>query len=86
MGCGVNSLTIRAWFFKEDIAMTVSGAYGRDYKSLKAAKVDWDANKDFVIRDMFHGGGRYVNREQTINMKEAIMVRYAKDRKIGVLN
>lgn len=66
--------------------MTVSGAYGRTYKSLKAAKADWDADKDFVIRDLFHGGGTYVNKQDAINIKEAIMCRYDRDRKIGKLN
>lgn len=25
------------------------GAYGRDYKSLAAAKADWEADKDFTV-------------------------------------
>jgi len=29
--------------------VTVVPAYGRDYTSGKAAKADWDANKDFII-------------------------------------
>ena len=29
---------------------TVSGAYGRDYKSKKDLLVDWNANKDFRMR------------------------------------
>ena len=66
--------------------MTVRGAYGRTYKSLKAAKADWDADKDFVIVDMFHGGGTYVNKADAINMSESIMLRYDNDRKTGKLN
>jgi hypothetical protein len=68
-----------------ETSMTISGAYGRDYKSLKAAQKDWDANKDFTMRDLFHGGGTYVNKEDAANMREAIMVRYDQDRKIGRL-
>lgn len=30
---------------------TVTPAYGRDYKSAKAAKEDWQAGKDFIIAD-----------------------------------
>ena len=66
--------------------MTVLGAYGRTYKSLKAAKIDWNADKDFVIRDMFHGSGTYVNKQDAVNIKEAIMCRYDNDKKIGQLN
>ena len=32
------------------MSLIVSGAYGRDYKSAKAAKADWNAEKDFIIR------------------------------------
>ena len=31
---------------------TLIPAYGRDYKSGKAAKADWKAGKDFVIADI----------------------------------
>lgn len=65
------------------LIMTVSGAYGRDYKSLKAAKQDWTDGKDFIIRDLFHGVGRYVNKEDAGAM--SVMVRYQQDRRIGEL-
>ena len=32
---------------------TLTPAYGRDYKSGKALKEDWDANKDFVINNPY---------------------------------
>lgn len=68
--------------------MTVSGAYGRDYKSLKAAKQDWADNKDFIIRDGFHGGGRYINKADHAKYAShhTIMVRYKADVKIGQLS
>lgn len=66
--------------------MTVSGAYGRDYKSLKTAKIDWNADKDFIIRDIFRGSGTYINKSDAKDIKEAIMVRYDEDRKFGQLN
>ncbi len=31
--------------------MTGTPAYGRDYKTAKAAKADWKAGKDFIIQD-----------------------------------
>lgn len=37
-------------------------AYGRDYKSAKAAKEAWAEGKDFIIQNMFSpDDGRYVN-------------------------
>jgi len=32
--------------------ITLVPAYGRDYKSAKAVKADFDAGKDFTINDM----------------------------------
>ena len=49
--------------------MTLLPAYGRDYKSAKAVLKDWDANKDFLIGDDFHGGyGRPVNKQDCDRM------------------
>jgi hypothetical protein len=42
--------------------MIVSGAYGRKYATAKEAKADWNDGKDFIIRDIFSGPGRYVNK------------------------
>ncbi len=62
--------------------MTVTPAYNRDYKSLAAAKADWDAGKDFIIADHFDPyDGKPVNKEQCGG--KTVMVRYAKLRKIG---
>ena len=45
--------------------MTLTPAYGRDYKSAKAAKADYNANKDFVVNDFSSRyDGAYVNKEQ----------------------
>ena len=30
--------------------VTVTPAYGRDYKTAKAAKADWKAGKDFILQ------------------------------------
>jgi len=32
--------------------VTVTPAYGRDYKSAKAAKADWQQGKDFILQDI----------------------------------
>jgi len=55
--------------------MTVSGAYGRDYKSAKDMKADWDANKDFTLRSM--EGSGYVNKPQVPGIE--VMGRYKRD-------
>ena len=34
--------------------ITVTPAYGRDYKSAAAVKTDWNAGKDFIIQDISH--------------------------------
>lgn len=34
---------------------TVSGAYGRDYKSIHAMLKDWEGGKDFIV----HPSGQY---------------------------
>jgi selenocysteine lyase/cysteine desulfurase len=37
--------------------MTVGGAYGRDYASLSAMKIDWEAGKDFIMLSIDAGFG-----------------------------
>jgi len=42
-------------------------AYGRDYKSAKAVKADFDADKDFTIQDVScKWNGKCVNKPQLI--------------------
>lgn len=62
----------------------VEPAYGRDYKSLKAAKADWDAGKDFRINDMSSpDDGRCLNKPQVPDA--SVLLRYGKQRKVGWL-
>lgn len=58
--------------------MEIAGAYGRDYKSLKDAKADWDANKDFQILDVGPNMGRYINKAQLSELPAGttLMVRF----------
>lgn len=66
------------------IAGTLTPAYGRDYKSLKDAQTDFDANKDFTLNSPFGGG--YINKEQIVSEgNTTIPVRYNKLQKYGVL-
>lgn len=62
--------------------MTVSGAYGRDYKTEKDMKADWIAGKDFVIQSVVDGPGRYVSVRE---FKGEVWGRFDKMTKIGRL-
>ena len=45
--------------------VTLTPAYGRDYKSKKEVLVDWNGNKDFVIQCMMHPyDGKYATRKE----------------------
>ena len=55
--------------------MTLTPAYGRDYKSAKDARADFDANKDWIIDDYFSKwDGKPVNKEQLIG--ETVTLRF----------
>ena len=63
--------------------MELVPAYGRDYKSAKAVKADFDANKDFLIVDL---GSRYygkpVNKQDLAIDGAHVMIRYDRLRKV----
>jgi hypothetical protein len=61
--------------------MTLTPAYGRDYKSVKEVQADLDADKDFIEAV----SGRYINKSQLLEMGQAaVNVRYAKLRKVTI--
>tara|TARA_R100001129_G_C5095440_1_gene182548 strand:- start:296 stop:487 length:192 start_codon:yes stop_codon:yes gene_type:complete len=60
--------------------MTVTPAYGRDYKSAKAAKAAWKSGKDFIIRDFF---SPYDGKPCSIRDTQGqVTIRYDKLRKV----
>jgi hypothetical protein len=64
--------------------MTLTPAYGRDYKSKKAVQADWDAGKDFIVCDMSSPwDGKPANKE---SLREAglrqVMIRFDRLTKI----
>ncbi len=64
--------------------MTISGAYGRDYKSKAAVEADFFADKDFAVRTV--GGRGYTNRADLLRLGVSeVNVRYAQDRKVCVV-
>lgn len=57
--------------------MTLTPAYGRDYKSKKEVIAAWEAGKDFIVADMFGGNcGRCVNKDDAASVRETIYIRY----------
>lgn len=70
--------------------MTLTPAYGRDYKSAKAVKADWEADKDFIIADFMDPyEGKPVNRQQLrengTSPGTVVKIRYGQLRKVTVL-
>jgi hypothetical protein len=66
--------------------MTLTPAYGRDYKSQKAVKVDFDADKDFIVADFMHPScGSYANKSDLEGEYKEIYIRYHDLRKIMVI-
>lgn len=62
-------------------SLTVIPAYGRDYKSGKAAKADWNANLDFIIADMFNPyDGKPINKADASGYN--ITIRFNQLRKV----
>lgn len=66
--------------------LTLVPAFGRDYKSAKAVKADWDAGKDFLIAQYLHPyDGKYINKPQH-PAGTTIQIRYDKRTKMCVIN
>ena len=65
--------------------MTLTPAYGRDYKNKKTVQSDLDHDKDFVIADLMHpDSGRYVNRADLAKTGTvSVMIRYKRLAMIG---
>jgi hypothetical protein len=60
--------------------ITVTPAYGRDYKSAKLAQSDWAAGKDFVMP--FVLGSQLINKQDADSGGMVITIRYDQDRKV----
>jgi plasmid maintenance system killer protein len=64
--------------------MILVPAYGREYKSAKAVKEDWDANKDFRISDISSpDDGRYINKQDA--PKGSYSIRYNQLAKVCIV-
>ena len=66
--------------------MTLTPAYGRDYKSAKAVREDFLAGKDFVIADFVHpDSGRYVSVTELAGREREVYIRYCRLTKMVVV-
>ena len=63
---------------------TLIPAYSRDYKTAKAVKADFDADKDFLISDAFDAyDGKPVNLSQLLTESPiTVNIRFARQTKI----
>ena len=64
--------------------MTLTPSYGRDYKSAKAVKADWEAGKDFTIASIGPDMGRQCSKSD-LPAGTSVTLRYAKLRKCVVV-
>jgi len=65
--------------------MTLTPAYGRDYKTKKEVLEAWNTDKDFQVADLFSGrSGSYTNRADLVGMnhKGFITIRYSRLTKV----
>lgn len=63
--------------------ITLTPAYGRDYKTSKAVLSDWNENRDFIICCIAHQyDGKSINKEQAIETNDNYTIRFCKQTKI----
>lgn len=65
--------------------LTLTPAYGRDYRSRAAVLEAWQAGSDFVIASFGPDSGRYVNREDLVGKPTTLNIYYGKLRKVTVI-
>ena len=64
--------------------MTLTPAYGRDYKSKKAVLEDWNAKKDFTINDISSKWNGMVCNSDDLGAKPGVKFRYDRLTKVFV--
>jgi hypothetical protein len=66
--------------------MTLTPAYGRDYKSVKEVTAAFNADQDFCVADMFSGPGTYTNRQDLLKSGIGqVTIRYKSLRSVTVV-
>jgi len=69
--------------------LTLTPAYGRDYKNGKEVRADWAAGKDFIVSNLFSSSdGKYINIEDAKNDSNinSVNIRYKELRNVVVIN
>jgi hypothetical protein len=65
--------------------MTLTPAYGRDYKSKADVMKDFESDKDFEVNDVT-AQGQYTNRAGLVAMKvRSVTIRYARLTRVAVV-
>ena len=63
--------------------LTLTPAYGKDYKSAKEVKEAWNRGSDFIIADFGHRyEGKPINKAQA---NETVNIRFSQLRKVVVI-
>ena len=65
--------------------MTLTPAYGRDYKSQKAVEEDFNSDKDFIINDIMSPWNGKPCNKSSLRIGETVQIRYSNLRKIMVI-
>ncbi|MCK5604917.1 hypothetical protein KAR91_23710 [Candidatus Pacearchaeota archaeon] len=66
--------------------ITLTPAFGRDFKSKKAVQEHWDANLDFLIADISNRwDGKPVNKSQLVGLEKKAQIRFSGLRKVCIL-
>lgn len=63
---------------------TLTGAYGKDYKSKKELLADWNAGKDFTL-NTYNGQGYVSRREAEEKGATTFQVRWKQNTMVGVI-
>jgi len=67
-------------------SLTLTPAYGRDYKNAKSVKDDFGNNKDFIVTDFFNPyDGKPANKSDLTGQYSQVMIRYSNLMKIVVV-
>ena len=62
--------------------ITLTPAYGRDYKTAAQARAAWNNNTDFIIQTYGHpGDGRPANKQSFADATDSLSLRFCNKRK-----
>lgn len=66
--------------------LTVTPAYGRDYRTAKAAKADWEKGNDFLVSDIMDPyDGKPINKQDADSAGLEITIRFHRLEKLTVV-